>query len=490
MWLPIQSILNLFRRRTLFLKTTRSTVKEWEYTDISQKSKADKDWLKAKEAEYGDPTFWNALVSDRRVFFGPYCKYKQDYPSRFSHEQLLIILEQALRQILAMIEETKPHLILSFGTTTLAEYLVYLVAKKKGIPYRQFKSTKIKNYLSLNQNIAGTPEHVKKRYNDSTPFSEEHRQLAKEYIQNVQKQGVLYEGAIMANRKHLMARVFKSPFYLARGLVSQIKNTKDPVISKDPHITNALGAAFHFHVRQPLASLMVEKKLEKSQKYLNGSELDQIGDYVFFPLHFEPEVSLQVYGKPYQNQIELLRNISQNIPVHTKLVVKEHPRSLGFRPVSYYKKLLEIPNLYLVNPFLKGYQLVQHAQAVAVITGTIGFEAAIHGKPVMVFGNAPYQILPKSMVYEIDSLNSLAVDYQKLLEQHQYDEESLIRFICSNISEAVAVDLYSVLLNKGGRFSENQDGKSEKERYEEGYRNLAQALKKLCCEIQANADAA
>ena len=90
------------------------------------------------------------------------------------------------------------------------------------------------------------------------------------------------------------------------------------------------------------------------------------------------------------------------------LVVKEHPRSAGVRPLSYYKKLLEIPNVVLVEPSASSHELVRKANLVTVITGNIGLEAAVLGKPVIVFGETDYLALPDIMVKKCHDLYELS----------------------------------------------------------------------------------
>ena len=51
-------------------------------------------------------------------------------------------------------------------------------------------------------------------------------------------------------------------------------------------------------------------------------------------------MSLSVQSRSYLNQIEVVRNIAQSLPVGWQVLIKEHPASMGRRPVSYYQKLL------------------------------------------------------------------------------------------------------------------------------------------------------
>ena len=67
--------------------------------------------------------------------------------------------------------------------------------------------------------------------------------------------------------------------------------------------------------------------------------------HIFFPLHAEPEIATTLFSDQTDNQIELIRNVSLQLPAEYKLLVKEHPRCIGRRPKGYYQKILRIPNV-------------------------------------------------------------------------------------------------------------------------------------------------
>ena len=99
--------------------------------------------------------------------------------------------------------------------------------------------------------------------------------------------------------------------------------------------------------------------------------------YVFFQLHTEPEVSLLVYGRPYVNQIEIVRMLAMSLPVDMVLVVKEHPWMVGKRSLSAYQKMLDIPRVKFAAPALEARTLVKQADLIAVVTGSVALEAAM-----------------------------------------------------------------------------------------------------------------
>jgi hypothetical protein len=189
--------------------------------------------------------------------------------------------------------------------------------------------------------------------------------------------------------------------------------------------------------------------------------------YAFFPLHTEPEVTLLVHSKPYLNQIEAVRLLSHNLPVGMKLVVKEHPWSIGKRPLSYYRKLLEIPNVMLAHPSMKSRELISHSQLITVIAGSIGFEGLMLNKPVIVLGGAPFSFLSSSMIRHISNPNLLGDQIRDLLENYQFKEEALLCYIAAVMSSSVRVDFYSRLIGRQGVYREDlheQDSDEDKER--------------------------
>lgn len=114
--------------------------------------------------------------------------------------------------------------------------------------------------------------------------------------------------------------------------------------------------------------------------------------FFFFPLQFEPEMSLVTQGRGWTDQLELVRLMSYSLPVDRWLYVKEHPNMpAGIRPLAFYRKLTRLPRVKLLDRRLDSYSIIPHAEAVLTITSTAGWEALMFGRPVAVFGHAFYE---------------------------------------------------------------------------------------------------
>lgn len=117
-------------------------------------------------------------------------------------------------------------------------------------------------------------------------------------------------------------------------------------------------------------------------------------NFILYPLHYHPEASTSVLAGTYFNEYETIRNIAFNLPVGTKLYVKDHKSAYGFPELSFYKSLTKLPNVKVIEPFFDTKKLIKASKAVITLTSTVGYEALLLNKRVFLFGNVFYQFHP------------------------------------------------------------------------------------------------
>jgi len=98
---------------------------------------------------------------------------------------------------------------------------------------------------------------------------------------------------------------------------------------------------------------------------------------IYFPLHVQPEDTIDICGVKYNNQIETIRRIAMILPEDYTLVVKDHPGMFGIRGYNYLNKIKNLPNVKLINFRLLTDQILKKTSFVVTIAGTVLFEAAI-----------------------------------------------------------------------------------------------------------------
>lgn len=158
--------------------------------------------------------------------------------------------------------------------------------------------------------------------------------------------------------------------------------------------------------------------------------------YIFYALHFTPETSINGLEPYYVDQLRAVDALLLNLPKGMWLVVKEHPSMVGRRPLAFYRTLRRRPGLILLHPCIDSRKLVAGASLVATVTGTVGLESYLLGKPCIMFG-------PSFFAH-------LCVRAPALAELRQRMEQSIASYTAP--SEAEKEREVAKLLNIGGAF--------------------------------------
>jgi hypothetical protein len=155
--------------------------------------------------------------------------------------------------------------------------------------------------------------------------------------------------------------------------------------------------------------------------------------YVFVGLHKQPEASVDVLGRYYEDQLQNIKNLWRALPEGWDLLVKEHKIAIGDRPVSFYKAIQSLPNVYLINENTVSYPIIAKAQLVATVSGTIAYEASLMDIPAITFAPCFFNDLNKCEHITLDTLAkyNLKQIANKLVSKKNNVEE-FSRFIYEN----------------------------------------------------------
>ncbi len=424
-------------------------VKEWELVRKAKQASLDFEALDQWEKKLGVPSLWPALVADRRLTSGKLSTLHQDYSPRFDHDTLLKILKETLTGVDSLFEAVQPQAVFSFICVSTGEYVSSLIAKSRGVRIFNLRPTRIANNMHWAGGIFEPSEEIARVYAKGN-IGESWEKAAQAYIDQAQSKHALYEGVIKPSRKPHRVRQPLSTLggRLTRALVRQVRYAL--FNGQDHHNPGFFTTAFYKKIVNPITARKVDRAL--TDAYVTADKLAGL-KYAFFPLHTEPEVSLLVYSPANVNQVEAVRRVAGNLPIGMKMLVKEHPASIGKRPVSFYKKLLAIPNVLLVDPALDARTLISHSSLVVVIVGSVGLEALLLKKPVFALGKSPFDFLPETMIRRQRDPLEMGKEIQWLLDNYSYQPDAMLRFVASILKTSVPIDFYSILLKKKGVFS-------------------------------------
>jgi len=149
-------------------------------------------------------------------------------------------------------------------------------------------------------------------------------------------------------------------------------------------------------VRRKQRQEWAQGKRDRKRIALNAQQ----GAFVYFALHYEPEASTSAAGGEFNSQLDALCALSALLPAGWRILVKENPQQ-GFlhRSAVFYERIRLIPNIAFVDDDCPSQDLLERAQVVATISGTVGFGAMLAGRACSHFGTPWYAGLPGAIAY-------------------------------------------------------------------------------------------
>ena len=122
--------------------------------------------------------------------------------------------------------------------------------------------------------------------------------------------------------------------------------------------------------------------------------IDGKEDFFLYPLHYHPEGSTSVSAKYTDYEFNAIKNIAISLPWGVKLYVKEHVSAEGIRPPRFYRDLEKFPNIRLLAPTENTKKIIKNSMGIITLTSTVGYEALILNRPVIILGDVFYSINP------------------------------------------------------------------------------------------------
>jgi len=214
-------------------------------------------------------------------------------------------------------------------------------------------------------------------YSASKPLENSKEQNKK--VLDLQRQGII--SAVQLSLKR---------FLRITGLLSLLsRGRKNDLRWPASHYWNYLGHWGMVRVKLgfALSRYRVRKKL---REVTNDKPLPE--NFIYFPLHYQPERTTVPEAGLWQNQILLIHVLAEFCGQYNEeqlsVVVKEHPRQgIGdlrqalFRSAEFYELISQLPNVRLVGAEFDSSTLIGNARVVATPNGSSAWEALLLGVP-------------------------------------------------------------------------------------------------------------
>jgi len=387
------------------------------------KSLLDLNKLKRMEKKY-NLNLWLDIFSERSFY-----KY-WTYFHKFSREEILSIVEKSLDFIIKNLEDSKPRLILmQHPGENISNLLLYRIAKSLGIKVLFPNPIYINNRIVISDNIENN--EILDGYNRlMVDFKNEEKIFDEKYIKN----------------ENLSETVnIQSSYNYGTSNFSQKFNHYLKRISNDPEqIYKNYGKT---KLNMLTYRFLNNFKVKNRKKFLDKNTIKIIEDekFFYFPLQSEPESKILTTSPFYSNQIELIENIAKSIPIDFVLYVKEHPiqKVKLWRAIEDYKKIISIPNVKFVHPYVNSQELISKSRGIISISGATGFEALFYKKPVIIFADEYYEGL--SSVTKVKTFSELHREIKNSLDNFKVDNKELNALMESLHMHSIPIPYFSII---------------------------------------------
>ena len=363
---------------------------------------ADLDYLRDRERRYGVPLH-RMIWSERHLLKGR------------TYDQVLQLTEALFRLVEESFDDRRPDVVFSEDVSCLASYIHYVVARDRGIPFWRVTDARMHGLLAVYS--AGLQEWNLTRDKFQELFAREltpsETAEAEAFVTSFRDKPRRPKGMNLraklpvANQNDLRRLRSTSQRYH--------RDAGNPTLTSPARMLGQRAAR--------LGRNQAAKALDLFENPVPGEQ------YVLFPIHFQPEGSTLVQAPYYLDQVALIENISKSLPVGHRLYVKEHVSNRGRRPLRFYREIKETFGVRLLGPDTDTWSLIQNAAAIAVITGTMGWEGILFKKPVVTFGDVFFNMYPGVRRAGLQPKDRWADLFRNAIYDYEHDETLLLKLV-------------------------------------------------------------
>ncbi len=348
------------------------------------------------------------------------------------------------REINLVISPSVPHRVF--------DYALYVVCKIKNIKFLMFQLTPFGSNSILIDDIEAMPSLLEHQTKNSLPSEAIQQKIAKvhgDYKKAIPNYMLKHE----ANDKK---RYTLSPIPRAKRLLRSYRlmtTRPNTYWVKTGFTPSKTQYSWHdFYAMQSKRNKSVGN-FKKTYNRITTSKIPK--KFVLVALHYQPEETSCPTGGVYSDQILMIQLLDQCLPKETTIIVKEHKsqfyshlESASGRNPLFYERISEISNrVKFVSEDYDPFKLIDQAQAVVTISGTIGWESAIRGTPTIVFGRAWYEEMPR--VFKVKTKADLIAALQQLSQHKNKDlQHEIMKFHAVVENNFVLAKHYKTYLNR------------------------------------------
>jgi len=360
------------------------------------------DYLRRVEKSYMEKIPIGLVLMSSQLFTTAY--HSRSYFQDLDYSQQLFWLQLVLKKVEKILFEGGYSRILDIDISELGRTCLSLVSDSINVPYVTLESSRYKSIFLptrtmgrfvdqyfLSSYLSGVAP-TSRSIDEVLDFKKAKNIMVPDYDFNSTSRKTL---SVLLRVRAFMSRL--------RALTEQwIENRSHYYVFKKKPMLASLMDSYWFFTKWFVRDILLSSK---SNRYFSKPDLSR--DYLYFPLHLIPESTTLVKAPFYPNEVSVIEAISKALPLGMMLLVKEHPAMIGEREFSVYKRILRLPNVKIIDPSAgtEVKEMILQSRGVVTLTGTSAFEAAMLGRPAIMFGTSFFEVIKG--IHKVDSFDKL-----------------------------------------------------------------------------------
>lgn len=388
------------------------------------KAYLDGDEFSLKEicSELGINSIWPLVYSLRNHVKSYKDKYYYGFKQNVPDEEIEAYVKACYKFIKFIFSSFGPDVIVAPNIIALPHVMMNLYANRNGVEMIAVTDSKIKGYYLFSHSYQDDRGFFYD-YIDSLNNGEintENRDMARKYIKDFRENFIKPEAMDRLKKQNKKLNFVK----ILRRELSPYKQILRWYI-KGPSENYLESTGITLDYKPPKIILRDHYYHKKYKKFIDNFSyypFDKIKKFIYFPLQFQPEATMDVIAPYFNNQIETARQVAMSMPDDYTLVVKEHPAMAGLRASSYIEKIARIPNVKLINYQISSEEVLKKTDLVISPNSTTVAEAAFLNKPAIQLGNLGTTFkLPN--VFKHSDMTTLSSKIKEVLKIDLYTKE-------------------------------------------------------------------
>lgn len=337
-----------------------------------------------------------------------------------SRDEARLHLYSTRDAIAKVLDELKPDLVIS---EVVDQFLIDLLrheCNQRSIPFYGLVVSFINGYFRITGR--GEKSQIRNNVKDDEVEKVLSRLVSVDYTPSFVKG----RAAGWSLWKNLFYRLYKSNlkipyFYAKRYFSGELYNYH--------YWASYVSALENYH-------LFPRIKLGKNSSLLVDEQKQTKKPRIYIPLQMYPEATIEYWCDELEviNYNEVLLQLVRKLSEDFEIIVKEHPNVLGLRNPSLYDQLNEIDGVFFCETFSGSNDLVGISDAVLVWTGSVGFEAALRGKPVLTMTEPYYMSGDRFKLIDLNTCTKDINDFIKSTKDIPIDHRSMIKYVLHGLA--------------------------------------------------------